>query len=317
MFVVEVITALVYYYSWDRLDVETHVKVGWIYAGTSWMSLFFINGILTFMLTPGDWGQTNNVWDAFWNPTFWPSLVLRTFVALALAGLYTLLMATLVKDQANREQLIPYTAKWVLYPLIGLIPMAGWYISQLPEETRRWFEGASAPLTMFTVLSGLFTGLILAVLVFAALRQPRNFTWPVAVLVMFMGLLATASTEMVREAIRRPFIIRDYMYSNSIRVVDVQMYQRDGLLSHARWVNRNPHERQNILDTGRAVFELQCQICHTMKGFNGIRQLTATWKERTLYDFLGHMHEVKPFMPPFMGNDEERHALAKWITSLK
>ena len=134
---------------------------------------------------------------------------------------------------------------------------------------------------------------------------------------MFMGLLATASTEMVREAIRRPFIIRDYMYSNSIRVVDVQMYQRDGLLSHARWVNRNPHERQNILDTGRAVFELQCQICHTMKGFNGIRQLTATWKERTLYDFLGHMHEVKPFMPPFMGNDEERHALAKWITSLK
>jgi hypothetical protein len=28
------------------------------------------------------------------------------------------------------------------------------------------------------------------------------------------------------------------------------------------------------------------------------------------------MHETKPFMPPFIGTDDERRALAAWIASL-
>ncbi len=54
-FMVELTTAAVYYYTWDRMiPDELHLKVGWVYAGASFCTLVIINGILTFMLTPGD-----------------------------------------------------------------------------------------------------------------------------------------------------------------------------------------------------------------------------------------------------------------------
>ena len=58
-----------------------------LYAWASWASLFWINGILSWQLTPGDWIATRNVWDGFFNPSFWPSLLFRTVVAMTLAAL--------------------------------------------------------------------------------------------------------------------------------------------------------------------------------------------------------------------------------------
>jgi cytochrome bd-type quinol oxidase subunit 1 len=85
-FMVELSTAAVYYYTWGRVSDELHLMIGWVYALTSFLTLVIINGILTFMLTPGDpWlavagtGQeASRFWQAFFNPTFWPSLFLRT-----------------------------------------------------------------------------------------------------------------------------------------------------------------------------------------------------------------------------------------------
>ena len=314
-FVVEVVAALVYYYGWDRLTPAMHLRVGWIYAATSWMSLVLVNGILTFMLTPGEWFVTGRISDAFFNPTFWPSLALRTLVALALAGLYALLMATLVPHETHRSQLVRYAAKWVAYPLMALGPAALWYMSGLSQPVYRWFLGASAPLTMFFMLSALFTAVILGLTLMVAIRQPRHFTWPTALLVMFFGLLSTASTEMVREAIRRPFIIYDHLYSNSIRVSDVEQIKVSGILAAAKWSPIHEVTPSNRLEAGRAVFVLQCQICHTLNGFNGILPLTDGWRERTLETFIAHMHETNHYMPPFLGTSEERRALASWLVS--
>ena len=53
-FLVELTTAAVYYYTWNRIDAKLHLTVGWVYAGASIATLVIINGILTFMLTPGN-----------------------------------------------------------------------------------------------------------------------------------------------------------------------------------------------------------------------------------------------------------------------
>jgi len=74
-FFVEIAAAFIYYYGWDRLDRRTHLAVGWIYFAAAWLSLFVINGILTFMLTPGRWLATHTPIDGFFNPTMVPSLV--------------------------------------------------------------------------------------------------------------------------------------------------------------------------------------------------------------------------------------------------
>jgi cytochrome bd-type quinol oxidase subunit 1 len=316
VFVVEVSAGYAYYYTWDRVAPQIHLRLGWIYAGAAWMSLVLINGILTFMLTPGDWFVTGRVADAFFNPSYWPSLALRAMVALALAGLYALLMATLHPRETERPALVRYTAKWVAYPLLAMAPAAVWYIEALPRVVTRWFLGTSAPLTMFFLLSALFTALILGLVLLIAIRQPRNFTWPTAVLVMFFGLLSTASTEMVREAIRRPFIIYGYLYSNAIRLTEVEQIQARGILALAKWAPVRTVTAANRMEAGRTVFELQCQICHTLAGFNGILPLTDGWREQTLDSFIDRMHETNHYMPPFLGTPAERQALSAWLAGL-
>src|SRR5512141_2381093 len=52
-FMVELTAAAVYYYTWDRIPDRLHLAVGWVYAVASLLTLVIINGILTFMLTPG------------------------------------------------------------------------------------------------------------------------------------------------------------------------------------------------------------------------------------------------------------------------
>ena len=50
VFIVELSSIAVYYYLWGRVSDALHLKIGWLYAITAWLSLFLINGILTFML---------------------------------------------------------------------------------------------------------------------------------------------------------------------------------------------------------------------------------------------------------------------------
>ena len=57
-FFVEIAAAMVYYYGWDRLSARLHMAIGWIYVAAAWLSLVVINGILTYMLTPGQWTLT-------------------------------------------------------------------------------------------------------------------------------------------------------------------------------------------------------------------------------------------------------------------
>ena len=101
-FLIELATAAVYYYTWNKIDAKLHLTVGWVYAGASVCTLIIINGILTFMLTPGDtWlavagtgHEASKFWNAFFNPTYWPSLLLRSCVCASLAGIWALISAS-------------------------------------------------------------------------------------------------------------------------------------------------------------------------------------------------------------------------------
>ena len=45
----------------DRMDRRDHMIAGWLYFLFGWLSLFLINGIIGFMLTPGDWINTKRL----------------------------------------------------------------------------------------------------------------------------------------------------------------------------------------------------------------------------------------------------------------
>ncbi|MFN3534616.1 MAG: cytochrome ubiquinol oxidase subunit I, partial [Desulfatiglandales bacterium] len=78
-FVGEIVSLLVYYYKYDSLGPKPRVVTAFLYFLFAWLSLAVINGILSFMLTPGRWIETKEFWDGFLNPTYLPSTLFRSF----------------------------------------------------------------------------------------------------------------------------------------------------------------------------------------------------------------------------------------------
>jgi mono/diheme cytochrome c family protein len=315
-FLTEIAAAFVYYYGWDRLDRRTHEAVGWIYFGAAWLSLFQINGILTFMLTPGRWLESGSLLDGFFNPTMWPSALIRTAVAVALAGLYALVTAVVGSAPALRERLTSYAAKWLLLGAAA-IPLGGiWYIASLPPLAREISMGGAPAVTIFAGLTIVFSGLLVALVLFSAYLYPRSFNVGLALLAVVLGLMTTGVTEWVREAVRKPYIIYGYMWSNSIRVADAKGLAETGLLTRAKWVAANEGVFPNRPQSGEEVFQLACQSCHTVDGYNGIRIMVKGWPRTLIRYSLDHLDELKGFMPPFVGSPAEREALADWLYPL-
>jgi mono/diheme cytochrome c family protein len=315
-FGVEIAAAFVYYYAWDRLDRRTHVTVGWIYFGAAWISLFIINGILSFMLTPGDWLETHHIQDGFFNASFFPSTLLRTCVAVALAGLFAFITATLLRDEDLRAKMIRYSARW-LVPAFLLMPIgAVWYFAVIPSNARDLVLGGAPVVLVFFMLSISLAALIFAYGTLGSVLQPRRFSLATAFVLLAMGLAVVGSSEFVREAIRKPYIIYDYMYSNSIRVEDAPTVRAQGVLASAKWTTVSEVTPENRIQAGKEVFRLLCSSCHTVDGYNAIRPFVKDWPEDYIYQQLGQLDVLKTIMPPFLGNDAEREALAAWLATL-
>lgn len=316
-FLLEIASAIIYYYGWERLDRRTHIVVGWIYFISAWMSLFVINGILTFMLTPGRWIETHNVLDGFFNPAFLPSLLMRTAVAIALAGLYSLIAASLLRPEDLRRKMVQYSAKW-LAPALILLPIgAVWFTFRMPEDARQIVMGGGPVVSILFGLSILFSLLLFIFVFVGAYSRPEWTTPPFAIMMFVIGFMATGTTEWVREAVRKPYIIYDYMYSNSVRTDDVPRLIRDGVLPSAKWSRVKQVSGANPDEAGHEIFRLQCASCHEIEGYNGVRPLVRTWKDSSYIDHqLAHLNTLKGYMPPFGGTAEERHTLAKWLSKL-
>ena len=274
-FVVEIAAAMVYYYGWDRLDAVTHQRVGWIYFGAAWLSLVVINGILTFMLTPGAWLATGSIWDGLLNPTYWPALFARTFVATGLAGLYVMLTAAGLADRDAKARVTRYAAKWIL-PMTIALPLAIvwflWAASHAGVEVLEvlGLRAASVGDIVAVLTSGSPSGyppaitaarivivaslatLVLTVAI--AYSRPRAYGRFTAVLLLVAALAAMGGGEWVREDLRKPYVIGRYMFVNGVRVApewtrrvagteptvrddrfELSALRREGVLKSALW----------------------------------------------------------------------------------
>jgi cytochrome bd-type quinol oxidase subunit 1 len=207
-FAAEIISLFIYFYTFGRMDNRNHVIVGWIYFGCAWMSLFFINGIIDFMLTPGTWLENNDFWSGFFNPTFWPALFFRSFLAFMLAGLYGFLTATNLKDAALRTKMVRYCALWLVVPFLLFLGSAWWYKAALPPELQVLiFERMPEIKPFLSVFSLLGPVLMLGGLVMA-IRMPQAITRPIAVIMLLLGLMYMGSFVFISVAGRRPKNIR-------------------------------------------------------------------------------------------------------------
>lgn len=313
-FVVEITAALVYWYGWERLDRRTHETVGWIYFGAAWASLFVINGIVSFMLTPGRWLETQRFQDGFFNPTFWPSLAVRTALAVGQAGLFTLVTATAAPRSPARARLVRYNAGWVLTAVVAGSLAGLWYRRVFPG----WSEAQLGAVPVLPVMAHWLAIGVLAMGLLALwpLLLPSRWHPGGAALLVAAGLLVFGAGEWVREAGRKPFVINGYMYSTGLRVADEPALAAAGELAHTRWISAGARAAGGAT-LGRALYAQHCQVCHTRDGYNGLRPWLAAWDGATIRDLLPRLQHLRGRMPAWHGNAGETEALALYLETLR
>jgi mono/diheme cytochrome c family protein len=313
-FLGEILALLVYHYYFNRLGRKQRLTIAFLYALFAWLSLFMINGIIDFMLTPGGWLESKNFWQGFFNPTFWPSLAFRSFGAFMLAGIFGYLTTVFLEDDSFRASMLRYCTKWLLLPMILLIPSALWYYRAVPEVFRQINFLINRETSYFYILLLVCSGLIFLLGVLLSVAKNASVQKTAVFLLVPMGLLWMAGFEYTRETARKPYVIAGYMYSNSILASDQAQLNRDGILKHAKWTAVREITEDNRLEAGRELFNIQCLSCHTIGGVrNDILPLTETFPYRGMIAQLTGQGKVNTYMPPFMGTEQEKEALAAYI----
>lgn len=315
-FLVEIVALFVYFYTFGKMDDRTHQTIGWIYFGAAWMSLFLITGIIDFMLTPGAWVTNNNFWSGFFNPTFWPSLLFRSFMSFMLAGCYGFITATFLDDESTKHRMIRYSGIWALVSLVLSVPAGWWYISVLPDKAKSLVGGVSPTIARATSVGAFSLAALAGLVITLILLNPKARTRSLTVVVMIAAMGYMGAFEWIREAARRPYVINEVMYSNGILKKEVDRINKEGFLTNAKWVQHKEITDANQLEAGRELFLHQCFACHTVGGFNNdIISRTKNMSYGAMRKYLATIHEKRYFMPPFVGNDTELKALAAYLTA--
>lgn len=333
-FIVELLAALLYFATWQKITKQAHLALIWIYFIAAYASLVVINGIITFMLTPGQWLTTRAFWDGFFNPTYWPGLVLRTGIALLMATSFMLIPATRLAPAA-RPRIARYLGLWLLAGAVIAYAGFRWWEGALPDTVRALFLGAAPKLATLAATRHFLLWALTATLglgVVFLLAVPRAARLAPALLIMLAAFAFFGGYERLREGVRKPFLIHDYMFSNGVRVDEITALNTNGILGRAGFgaaaVAADPAVQ------GREVYRAQCASCHTIDGYQGIRKLLPD-DAGMIAGVLGVMRAQGetiaalppgqpidksqldyPFMPPFVGTEAELESLAQYLAGL-
>jgi len=334
VFISEVVLILIYFLTWKRWQTgnlkKLHLGLGAFLSVFSWLTMAIIVAILGFMMEPGNWLTEHSLFSGIANPMYLPQLAFRTTYALGVAGLcvWFMLFFFTAKGTALRQNAVRMVSIWLLVLIVPFIAASLWYwhlvpanmlaninVALLTQKFMTWHEDLAI------IMAAAITAIILVALVGAI--RPRIVPGIVLLIPFVLGLWLLGHFERVREFIRKPYVIADYMYSNGVRVSELPVLQRDGILTYATYVNNHTVTSENKTEAGKDVFMVACSRCHTTTGINGItrkfRNLygTAPWDETAMLAFIHTMHITRTFMPPFPGNDKEAEALVAYCKSLQ
>jgi mono/diheme cytochrome c family protein len=311
-FAVEITAGYAFYRYGSRLGDAARLRLLGIYAVASWMSLFWINGILSWQLTPGRWLDGGNVWSGFFNPSFWPSLIFRTAVATTLGGLTAcIVINTMDLSRERRAALIRRASRFAV-PIAAMPLIALWFLAVLPDDSRSWLLGGSMPMTMFVGIAAGASFLIGGYVVIGLVLQRLYINGATATLLLALAFGATAAGEFVREGARKPYTVRNVLYSTSIRPAEVAALRANGATVGDPYPLHETYPSEQLAH-GAKVERVLCDACHTMKGANALVELTRTWTDDQLRHNVAKLQRTKGFMPPFAGNAADVEAVIQLL----
>ncbi|WP_461210488.1 c-type cytochrome [Desulfocurvus sp. DL9XJH121] len=324
-FTSEVILLVIFYFLWDRILEKRPwllVLVGWGYVAVALASAVLISGILGFMLTPDGWPWGQGFAQAYFNPTFAPQCFLRIFAGLALGALTALAwVAWRFKGaDADRRRALRLCGLVLLACAAVAGASAAIYFSRVPATylTHWKFAVATSALSQtpgFLPVLNTVAVVFLALAGLAGLAGRRMLSRVLCVPALVLAVGLVVEFERVREFVRGPYLIPGYMYANQVPLTRGLDAARTGLLPHLAWVAEN-HEPVAGARAGRALFDANCGVCHTIGGINDI---TARIQGRTLEGvnaITSITESMVPFMAPFSGTEQERLTMSTYLYHL-
>lgn len=334
-FIIELSAAILYYKTWDTISPRRHMTIGWIYAIASIITLLIINGILTFMLTPGDWVETGDFWDGFFNPSYWPTTILRIGITIMVAGCFGLVTARKSEDDDARSLLMVRSARWIavglllgaaMFPLtVDAFPASADLLLANSESAALGGPGAKSGIELLGhawqwggIGAIVLFGLAVVLSVLTPKRMPAAGAWAVVLLAFFVF----GAAEYAREALRKPYSIGEVMYPSGIRADAVQDLRTDkGFLAFTP--DAEEARGASSLRVGELMYERQCAACHTLDGYRGLRTRLEGWHENRIGTLLLVLEQAQPGeahaygqMPPLVGNKQEIESLKGWLKTL-
>lgn len=322
-FIGELTVLYLYYYGWNSNSRKMQVFLAVSYFVIAWFSLFIINGILTFMLTPGGWTLENrDIALGFFNPGFVPSLLIRTLTMLLIAGLAGILIATRITDEDFKTKIIRFSAKFAI-PAAILVPALGlWYWYTLPESTLQIYSsgtvgvdgGKMEGLARYFWLA-VTSGALIVVGVSIAAWKPKAVHLATAISLLLVAQVGIMGAEFFREMARKPYVIKGVFYSNGLwqHQSEDSQYMSAPYFSNAKW---KPESVTPMTPAhGEWIYRLQCATCHTIDGYRNLSPRTKMWSPSFGIRFLDNLHE-QGVMPPFQGTLNDKAALTSYFLSL-
>lgn len=336
-FTAEVTLVYILFYTLGKIDQRSWLRLAWTFAIGSWATMYIIVGILSFMLSPGHekWFATGNILDAFYNKNYFPHLLMRSSFMFAIAGTIGIVIASLMKKDLPEnvyKSIVKTMSYWGIAGLIFGSMFFAWYVSTLPERSLVMLSGI-VPKWYYALIFTILV-VLLAHFVITAIRPTvakPYVAYPIYLLIFFLGVYPE---EKIRETIRKPYVAGEFVWVNQIIARDVpakgikaetETIKEKGLLQLNPFVPEGLRTitPENKIMAGKAIAILQCSGCHNVTGSSGLRpfgqKFAGMTSEDTVYNFLANYltpQNHPPYMPYFVGEDEELRALSAYIADM-
>lgn len=329
-FVFEVVGVFALVYFINKIDRKTHLKLTYAFALASLGTLFLIIGIISFMMWPGNdaFYQTGGVSDAFFGLTTFPHLFLRIGFMVLMSGVIGLIIATSLSDKELKIELIRKMG--IISFIGGFITVACflWYMTTIPEN---------AKILLSVYMPQIITTKIVLIVLFSiyfaiAILKPNMIFRPVAIVMLFViAIFGLWPGEKLRESIRKPYVVGQYVYSNQIMGRDVpgkniknevEILEKHGLLKTNVWIPQRLKTitPENKLEVGQLLTKISCSNCHSLEKNGKYRPLLPKFigqDKEMIKSFMQYSLATGaiPYMPKISLPDEEFDAMAAWIES--
>ncbi len=336
-FVAEVTLVYILYYTLGRIDQKSWLRLAWTFAIGSWATMYIIVGILSFMLSPGHekWFTTGNILDAFYNKNYFPHLLMRSSFMFAIAGTIGIVIASLMRKDIPEKvykDIVRTMSYWGIGGLVFGTMFFGWYVSTLPERSLTMLAGI-VPKWYYALIFGILL-VVLAHFVLTSIKPTvarPYIAYPIYALIFFMGVYPE---EKIRETIRKPYVAGEFVWVNQIIARDVPakgIKSEVDIIKEKGFLKVNPFvpeglktiTPENKIMAGKAIAILQCSGCHNVTGASGLRPFAKKFEgmdsEEVVYGFLSNYltpQNHPPYMPYFVGKDEELRALSAYIADM-